>query len=183
VGVVAKNVTAEQLFRMPDDGFRYELVRGELRKMTPAGFRHGAIIIRLSTPLAAFVDEHHLGVVAGAETGFKILSDPDTVRAPDVAFVRQDRIPREGPPETFWPGAPDLAVEVISPSDTVYEVEEKVAEWLSAGTRMVWVVHPKRRVVEVHRPSAKTVALAEQDALDGGDIVPGFRLQVAEIFR
>ena len=109
-------VTADELFMMPDDGFRYELVKGELRRMPPAGSEHGAIGINIALVVAQFVKAHDLGVVFGADTGFKIASNPDTVRAPDLAFVRRERIPAGGVPREFWPGAPDLAVEVISPA-------------------------------------------------------------------
>ncbi|HEX8353452.1 MAG TPA: Uma2 family endonuclease, partial [Pyrinomonadaceae bacterium] len=109
--------TASELFVMPHDGSRYELVKGELRKMSPSGSEHGAIIINISVLLAQHVKSKKLGVCFGAETGFKIAADPDTVRAPDVAFVRRERIPESGIPKKFWPGAPDLAVEVLSPGD------------------------------------------------------------------
>jgi len=118
--------TADELFNMPDDGFRYELVKGEVRRMPPAGSEHGVIIIKFVRPFSQFVEDNDLGLVFGAESGFRIASNPDTVRAPDVAFVSRDRIPEEGVPTGFWAGAPDLAVEVISPSDTYTEVEEKV---------------------------------------------------------
>ena len=174
--------TASELFAMPDDGFRYELVKGELRRMSPSGSEHGAIIINVSVLLAQYVKAKKLGVCFGAETGFKIASDPDTVRAPDVAFIRRERIPESGVPKKFWPGAPDLAVEVLSPGDARKEVDEKVEDWLGAGARAVWVVNPKRRTVSVYRPASEVVRLAEGDVLDGGEVVPGFRCEVSEIF-
>src|SRR2546426_6344775 len=145
MGTHTQIMTADQLFRMRDDGFRHELVKGELRTMTPTGFNHGEIVMNLAAPLGTYVRSNSLGVVLGAETGFKIGSDPDTVRAPDIAFVRMERILATGETDKFWPGPPDLAVEVLSPRDTVYEVEEKVANWLTAGVSMVWVVNPKER--------------------------------------
>ena len=174
--------TAEELFRMPDDGFRYELVKGELKIMTPAGSKHGMIVINLTLPIAAYVKANQLGIVLGAETGFRLATDPDTVRAPDIAFVAKDRIPPTGVPETFWTGPPDLAVEVLSPGDTLYDVEEKVVDWLSAGTRMVWLVNPKQHTIHVYRPQVATVTLNEKDQLEGQDVLPGFRCLVAEIF-
>jgi Uma2 family endonuclease len=174
--------TADELFAMPDDGFRYELVKGELRKMSPAGSEHGAIIVNVTVLLGQHVKRNNLGVCFGAETGFKIASDPDTVRAPDVAFVSRGRIPETGIPKKFWPGAPDLAVEVLSPGDTAEEVEEKVEDWLSAGARAVWVVSPKRRGVSVYRSMTDVTRLSESDELDGGDVVPDFRCKVSEIF-
>jgi Uma2 family endonuclease len=174
--------TANELFEMPDDGFRYELVKGELRKMSPSGSEHGAIIINISVLLGQYVRSKKLGVCFGAETGFKIASHPDTVLAPDVAFIRRERIPESGIPKRFWPGAPDLAVEVLSPGDTRREVEEKVEDWLEAGARAVWVINPKRRSVTVYRSLTDATRLSEGDELDGGEVVPGFRCKVAEIF-
>jgi Uma2 family endonuclease len=175
-------VTADELYMLPDDGFRYELVRGEVRRMPPAGSEHGAVVMNLGSPLHWFVRSHGLGVVFGAETGFKIASDPDTVRAPDLAFVRHERIPEGGVPRGFWPGAPDLAVEVISPGDTYTEVEEKVYDWLNAGTRMVLVLNPRTRTVTIYTSSATVVRLTESDTLTGGEVLPGFTCQVSELF-
>jgi Uma2 family endonuclease len=174
--------TASELFAMPDDGFRYELVRGELRKMSPAGTEHGAIVWNLSGLLAPHIKAENLGQGFGAETGFKLSSDPDTVRAADIAFVRRERIPETGIPSNFWETFPDLAVEVISPGDTYSEVNEKVEDWLGAGTRAVWIVDPRRRTVSVYRPMTDVTVLSEGDELDGGEVVPGFRCKVAEIF-
>jgi Uma2 family endonuclease len=174
--------TADELFMMPDDGFRYELVRGEVRRMPPAGSEHGAVIMNMGTPLDQFVRAHDLGVVFGAETGFKIASEPDTVRAPDLAFVRRERIPAGGIPRGFWPGAPDLAVEVVSPGDTYTEVEEKVNDWLNAGTRMVLVLNPRTRTVAVYTSHTAVERLTDSDTLDGGEVLPGFACRVAELF-
>jgi Uma2 family endonuclease len=150
--------------------------------MTPAGFDHGVVAMNLGAPLGQHVRAHRLGVVCGAETGFVLARDPDTVLAPDLAVVRQERLPQSGRPTTFWNGAPDLAVEVLSPSDTIFAVEEKVAAWLAAGTSLVWVVNPRSRAVTVHRPGRPPRTLLESETLDGEDVVPGFRLPVAEIF-
>jgi Uma2 family endonuclease len=173
---------AEELLQMPDDGFRYELVRGELRKMPPAGHVHGKVANRLNWRLAQYVEVNDLGVVYIAETGFKLASDPDHVLAPDVAFISRERVEEVGDTAGFWPGAPDLVVEVISPSDTYTEVEEKVFDWLEAGTRMVVVVNPRRRAVTVYRSLTDVVVLTENDTLDGGDVVPGWNMPVKDIF-
>jgi Uma2 family endonuclease len=165
---------------MPDDGYRYELVRGELRRAMPAGNRHGRIAVRITVPLALFVRQHGLGEVLAAETGFQLATDH--VRAPDVAFVRQDRVDAVGDSEGFWPGAPDLAIEVLSPSDRYSEVEEKVSDWLEAGTRMVVVVNPRSRSVTVFRSRSDVCVLVEPATLDGGDVVPGWNLPLAEVF-
>jgi Uma2 family endonuclease len=175
-------ITAEELLRMPDDGYRYELVRGELRKMAPAGHLHGRVAINVTTPLDRHVRAHHLGVVYAAETGFKLASNPDMVRAPDVAFIRRERVEEVGDVEGYWPGAPDLAVEVISPSDTYADVQEKVFDWLEAGTRMVILVMPRKRAVTVYRSLTDMIMLTEHDTLDGGEVVPGWKIPVRELF-
>ncbi|HEX2092626.1 MAG TPA: Uma2 family endonuclease [Longimicrobiaceae bacterium] len=175
-------VTAEELLRMPRGRVRRELVRGVVREMTPAGYGHGKVAMRLGSRLDVHVEENDLGVVVAAETGFRIASSPDTVRAPDVAFVRRERAEEVGDDEGFWPGAPDLAVEVVSPNDSFGEVEEKVFDWLSAGCRMVVVVDPRKRTATVYRSRSDITVLAEDEELDGGDVVPGWRLPVRELF-
>jgi Uma2 family endonuclease len=175
-------VTAEELLRMPDDGYRYELVRGELRKMAPAGYLHGRIAINITTPLDRHVRAHNLGVVCAAETGFKLASNPDVVCAPDVAFIRRERVEEVGDVEGYWPGAPDLAVEVISPSDTYADVQEKVVDWIEAGTRMILLVMPRKRTVTIYRSLTDIVMLTEHETLDGADVVPGWKLPVRELF-
>jgi len=179
---LTKPVTADELLAMPDDGQCYELVKGELRMAPPPGFEHGEITMNLAGPLYQHVKSNSLGVVFAAETGFKLESNPDTVRAPDVAFMRRARVQETGRVPGYGSGAPDLAVEVLSPSDRTIEVEEKVAEWLAAGARMVWVVSPKLHTVTVYRSLTDIVTLTEKDALDGGDVVPGFKINVTEIF-
>jgi len=176
-------ITAEELYMMPTDNLRAELIKGELIKMSPAGHKHGRIVVNLTAPLAQYVKTHKFGFVYGAETGFKLATNPDTVRAPDIAFVRQQQIDRIGEPEGFWPEAPDLAVEVNSPGDTVSEVENKVQEYLQAGTRLVWVVSPRLRIVTVYRSLTDIITLTEKDMLDGGDAISGFQFGVSEIFE
>lgn len=174
-------VTADELWAMPNNA-RRELVRGKVRTMAPAGFEHGAVIMNVAIPLGAYVKAQRLGVVLGAETGFVLKRNPDIVRGADVAFVDASRIPASGLPIKFWEGAPDLAVEVVSPGDTVEDVEEKVDDYLTAGTRLVWVVNPKRKTVTVHKPAANPLVLRPQDTLEGADVVPGFRCNVADVF-
>jgi Uma2 family endonuclease len=175
-------MTADELLRLPDTGQRYELVRGELRTMSPGGRRHGGVAINLSTPLDQYVRAHNLGRVYAAETGFKLTENPDTVRAPDVSFVRRERLASLGDPDHYALGAPDLAVEVVSPNDHPREVADKVATWLAHGTRLVWVADPHRRSVAEHRPGQPVRVLTETDVLDGGDVVPAWQLLVAELF-
>ena len=175
-------VTADQLLRMPDDGNRYELVAGELRKMVPAGWRHGAVGGNLHSLLGHHVLQKKLGRIFFADTGFLLAYDPDTVRAPDIAFIHKDHLPSSDPEEAFWPGAPDLVVEVVSPGDTLGEVDDKVMMWLHTGTAMVWVVNPKWKNVTVYRSATDIKMLTENDELDGEDVVPGFRCRIGEIF-
>lgn len=175
-------ITADELLRMPSDELRRELVRGEVREMTPAGYRHGRIAMRFGSHLSRYVEAGSLGVVVAAETGFRIGSDPDTVRAPDVAFVRQERVDQMGDPAGFWPGAPDLAVEVVSPGDSYADVEEKVLDWLDAGCTMVLIVNPHQRTVTVYRSRAEITVLGEDEELVGGEVIPGWSLPVRMLF-
>jgi Uma2 family endonuclease len=179
---LTKSVTADELLEMQDDGHRYELVKGELRMAPPPGSEHGEVTMNLAGPLYQHVKNNNLGVVYAAETGFKLESNPDTVRAPDVAFVRMESVQQTGRLPGYRSGSPDLVVEVLSPSDRVTSVEGKVAEWLEGGARMVWVVSPKPHTVTVYRSLTDIVTLTEKDKLDGADVVPGFHMNVAEIF-
>jgi len=176
------SMTAEDLLLMPSNHQRHELIKGELTTMAPSNSQHAVTTMSLGGPLNQYVKSKKLGVVFGAEGGFLIERNPDTVLAPDVAFVSQARIDAIGLPPKFWPGAPDLVVEVVSPSDTVYEVEEKVQAWLAAGSRLVWVINPKRRSVTVYRPSQHPQILLADDTLDGEDVVAGFLISIREIF-
>ena len=178
-----KLMTAEELLNMPKDGYRYELVRGVLRKMAPAGHAHGKRGNRVNHSLSAHVYSNSLGEVYLAETGFTLETDPDHVLAPDVAFVRRERVEEVADEHGYFPGAPDLAVEVISPSDRYSDVAEKVQEWLNAGTRMVVVVNPRNKTVQAYRSMTDVITLSEADTLDGGDVVPGWRLPIADIFE
>jgi Uma2 family endonuclease len=171
---------AQQLLETPDLG-RCELVRGELIRMSPAGFEHGRIVADISAPLAQFVEQRGLGVVTASGTGFQISQDPDTVRAPDVGFVRAERVPA-APAKGFFQGPPDLAVEVLSPDDRASQLLAKVHDWLAAGCRAVWVVDPEARTVCVYRNREESIVWHVSDELTGDDIVPGFRLPVAEVF-
>ncbi|MFL6210801.1 MAG: Uma2 family endonuclease [Pyrinomonadaceae bacterium] len=175
-------MTADELLKLPRGRFRYELIEGELKTMSPAGEEHGAVIMNLAAPLAMHVKANKLGTVFGAETGFKLASNPDTVLAPDIAFIRREQIEQTGLSKGFGTGSPDLAVEVLSPSDRDVKVKAKVAEWLANGARAVWVVSPKLRNVVIYRALTDVTVLTENDELDGAEVVPGFRCRVAEIF-
>ncbi len=172
--------TADELLRLPDDGSRYELVEGELRKMSPAGGKHGRIGARILARLLTYVEQHNLGVVYGADTGFILSRSPDTVRAPDVAF---DRAERAVDTDGYLPGAPDLAIEVISPSDLYTEVVQKTNQYLRAGTRAVVVVDPRKQIVQVHRPSgAATITTTVTEVLAVDDVVLGWEMPLDDIF-
>jgi len=176
-------MSATDLSLIPDDGFRYELVRGELRKKAPASYDLGRYAGNVASNLGPYVKANKLGVICIADTGFLISSNPDTVRAPDLAFISQSRIDEIGKVKSFFPGPPNLAVEVISPSDTYSEVQEKVFDWLEAGARMVIVVDPRKRAVTVYRSFTEITVLTENDVLDGGDVVPGWSMPVRDIFE
>lgn len=181
--VEPKLMTADELLRLPDDGMRHELVRGELSTMPPGGDEHGDLASTFHFSLTAHVRAQRLGRTYVADTGYLLTRDPDTVRAPDVAFVRRDRVDATGRLRGFREGAPDLVVEVISPNDLYTEVDEKVAEYLEHGAQLVFVVNPRRRTVTRHRPGEPVRVLTEDDVLDGDDVVPGWTLAVRELFE
>lgn len=174
--------TADQLLDIPDDGFRYELIRGKLNKAELADAQHGKVAMNAALALIAFVRANHLGTGFAAGTGFKIASNPDTVRAPDLAFVAKASVDAVGDVTGYWPGAPDLAIEVLSPSDRFSDVEEKVFEWLDAGTKLVLVVNPRMRTVTAYRSRSSIRVYAENESLDASDVVPGWILTVARVF-
>ena len=177
-------MTAEELISLPRGRGRTELVKGVLRRMSPAGHVHGKVAAGLTISLGAFVREHALGVVYAAETGFLLGRDPDTVRAPDAAFVRATTLARLTlAAGGYFPGAPDLAIEVVSPSDAYSDVEGKIAAWLGAGCQVVVVVDPQRRVATIHRSAVEVVALRETDQLTVPDLLPGWSLALEEMFR
>ena len=180
MSTAAKITTAEQLPKNRGLG-RCELIGGELVMMSPAGFEHGRIVMRISRPLANHVEHNNLGVVLGAETGFLIARNPDTVPAPDVAFLRAARVPAT-PLRGYFEGAPDLAVEVASPGDTYAEVHGKAADWIAFGCRLVWVVEPKARRVTTYRRDGSGQVLGADATLTGEDVLPGFSIRVGEVF-
>jgi Uma2 family endonuclease len=182
MSTTTRPMTAGELFVLPGDGMRHELIKGQLTTMNPAGSEHGLVIDNIWWQLSLFVRSHSAGRLFAAETGFVLAHDPDTVRAPDVAFIRQARIDAEGVPKTFYPGAPDLAVEVLSPNDRPGEVERKVQDWLTNGTQLVWVVDPAVRTVTIHQQANESIMLAEDVTLTGEPLLPGFTCSVAEIF-
>lgn len=172
---------AEDLYDLPLDDVRAELVRGDLVCEPPAGFGHGLRAVEIGYELRRYLEDRPIGVACGAETGFVLFRDPDTVRAPDAAFVTRERAERFEPKEKFFEGPPDLAAEVVSPGDSRREVAEKVADYLAAGTRLVWVIDPGEGTVTVHRPGAPPRVLGPDDPLDGGDLLPGFSVPVRRL--
>lgn len=180
--------TADDLWEISHDpaneGWRFELSEGILIEMSPAGAKHGKSALKLGRRIGNFVEDHKLGETTAAETGYILFKNPngkDIVRAPDVGFVAAARIPESGMPDGYFPGAPDLAVEVISPNDEADEIQLKVTQYLKYGTRMVVLAYPKSQTVVVHTPTS-THTLDINDTLDGGAVLPGFTLPVRDIF-
>jgi Uma2 family endonuclease len=184
VATTMRFVTDEELFQAPRDGQKYERVDGEMR-VTPAGFRHGAVSMLLGARLLAFVAQRRLGHVVDSSTGFRWpgrkTGRPDNVRSPDVSFVAAGRFPDERWPVGFAALAPDLAVEVLSPNDHSREVQEKVDEYLHAGTRLVWVIDPESRTAAIHRSLSDVRSIGETDVLDGEDVLPGFACPLKDV--
>jgi Uma2 family endonuclease len=179
MSTTTKAITAENLFAMGDIG-RCELIHGELVMMSPAGAEHGLIAMRFGSELRAFVEAHDLGVVFAAETGFRLADD--LVCAPDAAFVRKERL-SGGVPTEYFPGAPDLAVEVVSPGDRKRDVAEKVNRWLAHGTRAVWVAQPKKMTTTIHRTGQQPEVFNVNQTLTDEMTLPGFALPMTKVFR
>lgn len=175
-------LTAEELLRLSTTGRRYELVKGELFEMPLAGGRHGSVAMQIGTALGSYVWANELGEVFAPGTGFIVRRDPDTVRAPDAAFVAKERLPRGELPHGYLEMVPDLAVEVVSPGDSAREVREKVADWMGAGVRLLWAIDPAARSVTVYRSTDDFDVLSEDDTLDGGLVIPGFSANINDLF-
>ncbi|MGO8904216.1 MAG: Uma2 family endonuclease [Solirubrobacteraceae bacterium] len=173
--------SAEDLWNLPDDGMRHELVEGQLRTMTPAGAEHGRVSSAADVLLGVHARTTGVGVTFGAETGFVLASDPDTVRAPDAAFVSKARADAVGRIVKFWPGPPDFAVEVVSPGDSFNEVESKAIGWVAAGVIAVLVLDPARGTATVYRANGDIRVFTDGE-LDLSDAVPGWRVAVADFF-
>ncbi|MBM3942669.1 MAG: Uma2 family endonuclease [SAR202 cluster bacterium] len=175
--------TADDLFNLSAPGKRLELVKGEIFEMAPAGGRHGSVAMTVEILLGTHVRAYSLGRVFAAETGFILRRSPDTVRAPDAAFVAAGRLPDGELPTGFLELSPDLVVDVVSPNDRPKDVEEKVEDWLRAGTRLVWVIDPETRSATVYRSLDEVEQISEQEQLDGGEVAPGFSCTLAELFK
>jgi Uma2 family endonuclease len=175
-------MTADDLLTLREDGWQYELRRGELIRLAPASERHSDLEVRTIVRLGSHVEANRLGRVYSGDAGFRLSSDPDTVLAPDVAFVARERLATGPARDHFFVGAPDLAVEIVSPSDSAPKVRAKVEEYLRAGTRLVWVIHPTKRSITVDRADGTVAELREGATLSGEEVVPGFACGVAELF-
>ena len=173
-----RRATEEDLLATPNDGQKYELVDGEIR-VSPAGDRHSAVAVHLVSLLFAFVKQHRLGHVLGADAGFRLPSG--NVRSPDASFVASGRFPDDTPPDHFGNLAPDLAVEVLSPGDGPRQVLDKIGEYLEAGVRLVWVIDPRGRRAVAYRSLSEVRELGLDDTLDGEDVLPGFRCPLRDI--
>jgi Uma2 family endonuclease len=174
--------TAAQLALMPDDGLRYALIEGELTMMSPAGGRHGRVAVRLNKLLAIHVDDNALGATFAAGTGFRIAVNPDTVRAPDGAFVRQEKMDALEDDSGFLPFAPDLAVEVVSPTDFFAAVESKAFAWLDAGTQLVLILEPESKTAHVYRSRTDIAVYGVGETIDAADVVKDWHIVVADVF-
>jgi Uma2 family endonuclease len=183
VSMHSELMTADELLGLPRGAWRYELIDGSLRRMTRAGHIHGIVAARIGARLLEFVESFSLGAVYAAETGFLLRHTPDTVRAPDAAFVSRDRLASMALlPAGYFPGAPDLAVEVLSPSDSVGEIRGKVADWLACGCAIVLVIDPDRRVAEVHRPG-QVESFAAPAVVTLDLVLPGWSVDLSDLFR
>jgi len=173
-------VTAEELYEMPEvPGKSRELVDGEVVEVSPVKLRHGLITGLVYDALKHHVRQHNLGLVIGDNFGYVLKRDPDTMRVPDVSFLARDRAPDL---DRFGEGPPTIAVEVISPTDRASDIQERVRDYLQAGTLQVWILWPRSRSMSVYRPDADTLELGSEGYLDGGDALPGFSVRVGDLF-
>jgi Uma2 family endonuclease len=179
--VIDRLNTEEDLMILSSRG-RYELIKGVIHKLAPAGEEHGIIELNIASIVRQYVKEKKLGVVSGAETGYKLSSDPDTVRAPDVAFKSNERLSKGGITKGYSTIMPDLVIEVNSPGDSHGKVLNKVNEWLLSGVRQVWVIDTDDKSVIVYNKPGQYFILLKDNILDGGDLLPGFKCRVSDIF-
>ena len=175
-------LTAEDLLRLYGEGVRGELIRGVLCETMPTGHEHGAIVVNLSTELRNFIKPRRLGWLVASDSGVWLERDPDTVREPDIAFTSAEKVPLDARITGYAEVTPDLVVEIVSPSDSRREVHDKAQMWLLHGIRLVWVVYPNTRAVDVYRAGGAVTTLTDADSLDGLDVLPGFACEVGAIF-
>ncbi len=173
--------TGEELDRLPE-GWRYEIDEGELVIMPPAGFEHGKVGTTVTGLIWQFVRSHGLGQVLTCDTGFRLRRDPETLRAPDVAFISNERIALIADPKKFSEVPPDLAVEVLSPSNSQVDMGRKVEQYLAAGVRSVWILDPGNQTLTYYRPDEKPITLNDPEAMVEDPCLPGFRCLLAELW-
>jgi Uma2 family endonuclease len=175
-------MTAEELLHLREDEYQFELDEGRLVRTRLSFSVPAMVAASFGRLVGTFVSDNGLGLCGGADWGFNLASEPDIVRAPDFAFVRSERIPPGGIPRGFWPGAPDLAIEVLSPDHRYVEIARKVQQYLDAGTRLIWIVEPEDRSVAIHRPGSAMIVFGEDGTIDGEDVLPGFTLRLPDIW-
>ena len=178
----AKLLTADDLLRLNDEGVRGELIRGVLSKTMPAGQEHGAIVANLVYEIQHFVKPRRIGTLVASDSGVWLERDPDTVREPDIAFTSAEKLPLGARIPGYAKVVPDLVVEVVSPNDSQPEARERAQMWLSYGVALVWMVYPRSRMADAYHADGAVVRLEEDDALDGGDALPGFSCPVSAVF-
>lgn len=181
--VLEKTISVEEFYEKALEGFRGELVKGALRETIPTSILHGIIAGRIAGLLAFFLMQNNLGEVLTAETGFKLFVNERTVRVPDVAFLSKEKIANVEDFSKFYDGTPDLAVEVISPSESYDEVQEKLEDYLAAGVKMVWIVRPKQKTVTVYRSIFDFKTYDENEEITGENVLPDFKCKLSDIFR
>ena len=177
-----KLLTADDLLRLDAQGVRGELIRGVLCETMPSGGEHGEIVMNFGILLGNFIKPQRLGRLAGSDSGVRLERDPDTVREPDVAYISAGRLPLSVKSKGYYEVVPELVVEIVSPSDSWQSVHDKALMWISYGSRLVWVVYPDLRMVDVYSEDGAMVTLGADEILDGGDVLPGFSCRVSEIF-
>ena len=177
-----KLLTADDLMAMPDDGKRYELIRGQLIEMPPTSHEHGIVVARFGRRMGNFAEEHGLGHDVAADTGVNVEHDPDTVRAPDYGFISYERMAEPPPSRGYADVIPDLVLEVVSPNDRQAEIDAKTQMWLDAGVRLVMVAYPETREVYAHHDDGSVARYGIGDTVVGDPVLPGFSCTVEDIF-
>jgi Uma2 family endonuclease len=181
--VVSKIWTDEEFMALPDDGHHYEIINGELIDMGNSGALHGYVCSTLMILLGGYVRQHNLGAMLDSSTAFKMKNG--NKRSPDIAFFAKERLQGIAVlPSGYLEGAPDLAVEVLSPGNTVEEINDKLTEYFDNGSRLVWVINPTQHYVLVYRSAQEPDRLLKgKDSLDGEEVIPGFTLAIADLFQ
>jgi Uma2 family endonuclease len=178
--ILPQLLTADEYWQTPGGTASSELLHGEVHRTMPPGAEHGRIVLRLGAKLLAWVEQANAGYI-GTEAGYLLETNPDSVRGPDLSYVRKERIPASGIPKAFWRLAPDVAIECVSPNEAASGVREKVRDYLNAGTLLVWLIFPNTREVVVHSPDGSSQVYGEQEVLEFPEVMPGFRCTLQEV--